>query len=54
MLVGSVGLVLAVPVTTALAAAVLGADDSAPRGDHDHGGLGRAAATRRPRTAVLA
>jgi uncharacterized membrane protein len=38
MLVGSVGLVLAVPVTTALAAAVLGMDDAAPHAGHDHGG----------------
>jgi uncharacterized membrane protein len=38
MLVGSVGLVLAVPVTTALAAVVLGTDDDTPlHAGHDHG-----------------
>jgi hypothetical protein len=36
MLVGSIGLILAVPITTALAAAVLtGRED--PHGGHDHG-----------------
>ena len=35
MLVGSIGLVASVPITTALAAAVLGPGDD-PRG-HDHG-----------------
>ena len=38
MLVGSIGLILAVPITTALAAAVLGADDDVHAG-HDHGHL---------------
>jgi uncharacterized membrane protein len=37
MLVGSVGLVLAVPITTALAAVVLGTDDTALHAGHDHG-----------------
>lgn len=37
MLVGSIGLILAVPITTALAAAVLGTDDDV-HGGHDHGG----------------
>jgi uncharacterized membrane protein len=39
MLVGSVGLVLSVPITTALAAAVLGADDTARDTSHHHGPL---------------
>jgi uncharacterized membrane protein len=39
MLVGSVGLVLSVPITTALAAAVLGADDTARHASHHHGPL---------------
>ena len=38
MLVGSIGLILAVPITTALAAAVLGADDDVHAG-HDHAHL---------------
>jgi uncharacterized membrane protein len=38
MLVGSIGLVLAVPITTALAATVLGADDTDSHADH-HGPL---------------
>jgi hypothetical protein len=39
MLVGSVGLVLSVPITTALAAAVLGAHDPNSHGGHHHGPL---------------
>jgi len=35
MVVGSIGLILSVPITTALAAAVLGSDDDT---GHDHGG----------------
>ena len=38
MLVGSIGLILAVPITTALAAAVLSADDDVHAG-HDHAHL---------------
>ncbi len=38
MLVGSIGLILAVPITTALAAAVLGTDDDVHAG-HDHAPL---------------
>jgi uncharacterized membrane protein len=37
MLVGSVGLVLSVPITTALAAAVLSPDDTGLHAGHDHG-----------------
>lgn len=37
MLVGSIGLVLAVPITTGLAALVLGADDAVEVHLHDHG-----------------
>jgi uncharacterized membrane protein len=36
MLVGSVGLVLSVPITTGLAAAVLGVDDTASHAGHHH------------------
>jgi uncharacterized membrane protein len=39
MLVGSVGLVLSVPITTALAAAVLGAGATASHDGHQHGSL---------------
>jgi hypothetical protein len=39
MLVGSVGLVLSVPITTALAAAVLGVDDTDSHAGHHHGPL---------------
>jgi hypothetical protein len=39
MLVGSVGLVLSVPITTALAAAVLGAHDTNSHAGHHHGPL---------------
>jgi uncharacterized membrane protein len=39
MLVGSIGLVLSVPITTALAAAVLGADDTDSHAGHHHGPL---------------
>jgi uncharacterized membrane protein len=45
MLVGSIGLVLSVPITTALAAAVLGPDDEA---GHSHGHADRSPATRPP------
>lgn len=41
MLVGSIGLVLAVPVTTWLAAAVLGEDDKVAGHDHGHDGHDR-------------
>jgi uncharacterized membrane protein len=43
MLVGSIGLVLAVPITTALAAAVLGVDDTDSHAGHHHGPLPEAA-----------
>jgi uncharacterized membrane protein len=39
MLVGSIGLVLSVPITTALAAVVLGTEDRGPHAGHDHGPL---------------
>jgi cytochrome P450 len=39
MLVGSIGLVLSVPITTALAAAVLGVDDTDSHAGHHHGPL---------------
>jgi YibE/F-like protein len=39
MLVGSVGLVLSVPITTALAAGVLGVEDTDNHAGHDHGPL---------------
>jgi uncharacterized membrane protein len=39
MLVGSIGLVLSVPITTALAAAVLGAHDTDSHAGHHHGPL---------------
>jgi hypothetical protein len=36
MLVGSIGLVLSVPITTGLAAVALGADDTGAHAGHDH------------------
>jgi hypothetical protein len=39
MLVGSIGLVLSVPITTALAAVVLGTEDRGLHAGHDHGPL---------------